>query len=82
MIPEDRNNSRVFAISEDVSRLKSEVDSLRRELRELKRAILHTPDIGDKVQKNSGNDDYPKLATQFWQRPEEKTQTTGDACST
>jgi len=43
MIPEDRNNSRVFAISEDVSRLKSEVDSLRRELRELKRAILHTP---------------------------------------
>jgi len=51
MIPEDRNNSRVFAISEDVSRLKSEVDSLRRELRELKRAILHTPDIGDKVQK-------------------------------
>ena len=38
-------------IHESISQLRSEVSSLRRELKDLKRAILGTPDIGEKVQK-------------------------------
>ena len=36
---------------ESISQLRSEVSSLRRELKDLKRAILGTPDIGEKVQR-------------------------------
>ena len=38
-------------IHESISQLRSEVSSLRRELKDLKRAILGTPDIGEKVQR-------------------------------
>jgi len=47
----DSNNNALFALSEDVSRLRSEVTSLRRELSDLKRAILHTPAIGEQIQR-------------------------------
>ena len=51
MIPEDANNSRIFALSEEVNRLRAEVAQLRSDYKNLKRAILNVPDIGDKVQK-------------------------------
>ena len=51
MIPEDANNSRIFALSEEVNRLRSEVAQLRSDYKNLKRAILNVPDIGEKVQK-------------------------------
>jgi hypothetical protein len=37
--------------SEEISKLKSEVETLKKELCKLKRAILNTPDLGEKVQK-------------------------------
>ena len=36
---------------ESISQLRSEVSSLRRELKDLKRAILGTPNIGERVQR-------------------------------
>ena len=51
MIPEDSNNSRIFALSEEVNRLRAEVAQLRSDYKNLKRAILNVPDIGEKVQK-------------------------------
>ena len=51
MIPEDANNSRIFALSEEVNRLRAEVAQLRSDYKNLKRAILNVPDIGEKVQK-------------------------------
>jgi len=51
MIPEDSNNSSIFALTEQVSRLKAEVSQLRSDYRNLKRAILNVPDLGEKVQK-------------------------------
>ena len=47
----DSNNNQMFAVREEVSRLRAEVQHLRRELKDLKRAILGTPEIGDKVQR-------------------------------
>jgi len=51
MIPEDSNNSRIFALAEEVSRLGRELAQLRTDHQNLRRAILNVPDIGEKVQK-------------------------------
>ena len=51
MIPEDSNNSRIFALFEELNRLRAEVAQLRYDYKNLKRAILNVPDIGEKVQK-------------------------------
>jgi hypothetical protein len=36
---------------EEISRLKYDVENLKKELNRLKRAILDTPDLGEKVQR-------------------------------